>query len=278
MPRFALAFLLAAGCLLAAAGKQIKISQPVFRQFDGGPPLPANQPFYPGETAFVTFLMPGFSTTEKGALSLTWHLEVRDPAGLLLAEPEHGTVIETVVAEDKEWSPKPQVTFLIPAEAGSGTYKVIISAKDTMNRTTATQEGTFLVEGKAVEPSPTLTIRNFRFLRGEDEAKPLPVAAYRANDAVWARFEIVGYKLGEKNRVQVEYGLSVLRPSGTSMYSEPKAAAADEATFYPKRFVGGVLSLKLDSTIKPGEYTIVLEVRDVLGGQKEESRHTFRVE
>src|SRR5260370_40747939 len=99
MPRFAVAYLLAAGCLLAAAGKQIKINPPLFRQFDGGPPLPANQPFYPGETASVTFLMPGFSTTEKGALSLTWHLVVPDPAGILLAEPAECPLLETDVAE-----------------------------------------------------------------------------------------------------------------------------------------------------------------------------------
>lgn len=88
----------------------------------------------------------------------------------------------------------------------------------------------------------------------------------------------MGYKFGEKNRINVEYGLSVLRPSGTTMYTEPKAAVADEASFYPKRFVGGILSLKLDNTIKPGEYTIVLEVRDGISGEKEETKHPFRVE
>ena len=49
-------------------------------------------------------------------------------------------------------------------------------------------------------------------------------------------------------------------------------------SFYPKRYVAGILSLKLDPDIAKGEYTIVVTVRDQVGKQQYQSRHSFRVE
>ena len=94
---------------------------------------------------------------------------------------------------------------------------------------------------------------------------------------MWARFEITGYKLAEKNRLDVEYGVSVLRPSGEVLYSEPNAASEKDESFYPKRYVQGMLSLKLDPDIALGDYTIVLAVRDQIGGQQYETRHPFLI-
>jgi hypothetical protein len=42
--------------------------------------------------------------------------------------------------------------------------------------------------------------------------------------------------------------------------------------------VPGILSLTPKPDTKPGEYAIVLTVRDLLGNQIFESRHPFRVE
>jgi hypothetical protein len=41
--------------------------------------------------------------------------------------------------------------------------------------------------------------------------------------------------------------------------------------FYPPRFLPASFNLDLDPKVKPGEYVIRLEVRDLLG--KEEARH-----
>ena len=94
---------------------------------------------------------------------------------------------------------------------------------------------------------------------------------------MWARFEITGYKLAAKNRLHVEYGVSVLRPSGEVLYSEPNAASEKDESFYPKRYVLGILSLKLDPDIALGEYTIVVAARDQIGGQQYETRHPFLI-
>lgn len=136
----------------------------------------------------------------------------------------------------------------------------------------------FRATGRQVAPSDTLVVRNFRFLRSEDDSTPLPVAAYRPGEALWARFEIRGYKYGEGNRVHVEYGLEVLGPTGKSLYQEPQAALEQSSSFYPKRYLTGSLSLNLQANARPGDYTIVLRVRDRIGDQLSETRHPFKIE
>ena len=121
-------------------------------------------------------------------------------------------------------------------------------------------------------------VRNFRFLRSEDDVKPLPVAAYRPGDAVWARFDMTGYKLGAKNQVDIEYGLTVLREDGSVAYTEPQAANQKIETYYPQRYQPGELNLNLAKDQPLGKYTIVLAVRDNLGQQMYETRETFSVE
>ena len=127
-------------------------------------------------------------------------------------------------------------------------------------------------------PSDTLAVRNYRFLRGEDDEKPLPVAAYRPGDSVWGRFEMTGYKLGDKNQVDIEYGLTVLSEDGSVAYTEPQAAGQKIQTYYPQRYQPGVLNLNLAKDQPLGKYTIVLAVHDNLGRQMYETRETFSVE
>lgn len=140
------------------------------------------------------------------------------------------------------------------------------------------KHATFQVHGREVAPSDTLVVRDFRFLRSEDDTKPLQVAAYRPGDSLWARFIMTGYKLGDGNQFDIEYGLNVLRADGTVAYSEPHAAAQKDQPFYPQRYQPGVLNLNFPKDQKLGEYTIVLTVRDNLGGQNFEARQKFSVE
>jgi len=50
-------------------------------------------------------------------------------------------------------------------------------------------------------------------------------------DAVWARFDMTGYKLGDGNKLDIEYGLAVLRADGTQAYAEPQAATRSSSRF-----------------------------------------------
>jgi hypothetical protein len=134
------------------------------------------------------------------------------------------------------------------------------------------------VRGRDVPTSDTLVVRDFRFFRGEEDTKPVKIAAYRPGDSLWARFIMTGYKLGTGNQYDIEYGLVVLRADGTVAYSEPHAAAQKDQPFYPQRYQPGVLNLNFPKDQKLGEFTIVLTVRDNVGGQTCETRQQFSVE
>jgi hypothetical protein len=89
---------------------------------------------------------------------------------------------------------------------------------------------------------------------------------------------MTGYKLGAKNQVDIEYGLTVLREDGSVAYTEPQAANQKIETYYPQRYQPGELNLNLAKDQPLGKYTIVLAVRDNLGQQMYETRETFSVE
>ena len=52
---------------------------------------------------------------------------------------------------------------------------------------------------------------------------------------------MTGYKLGDKNQVNIDYGLKVLREDGSLAYEQPEAATQKIQTFYPQRYQPGEL-------------------------------------
>jgi hypothetical protein len=173
----------------------------------------------------------------------------------------------------------PIVRHSVPAPplGDPGTYRILVLVKDLLAGAETKAEIPFRLGGRQVAPSDTLVVRNFRFLRSEEDREPLPAAVYRPGDTLWARFEIRGYKYAD-NAIHVEYGLAVLGPTGKTLYTEPRAAVEQSASFYPKRYLTGSLSLNLQPNAKPADYTIVLSVRDEIGKQVSETRHPFRIE
>jgi hypothetical protein len=256
--------------------------RPLLSQAEDGAPVSSGFDFLPGETIHFSCQVEGYKKTEDKdeveSLLLTYQVEARDSHGVLLQPVQDGKEGGTVTSEDKNWMPKIRESIVIPPLAESGEYQILVKVKDEMAQAVVETKVAFTVKGPAVAPSDTLVVRNFRFLRAEEDAKALQVAAYRPGDPVWARFEMTGYQLGEANQVDIEYGLQVLRADGTVAYAQPQAAAAKDRTFYPQRYQPGVLSLNLAKDQKPGEYTIVLTVRDNVGMQSYETREKFSVE
>jgi hypothetical protein len=278
----AVAHLLAALMLSQAAppgpASKLAVSYIAVHQFDGGPALPASYTFVPGETVFFTFTVEGFKASETDQIKLSYVARAIDAQNVPLVPPFTGKLEAELAPEDKNWQPKARHDFLLPTYLTPGAYRLAVSVKDELAGTEAALELPLRVRGRAIEPATALTARNFRFLRTEEDGEGLAAAVYRPADTVWARFEITGYKLGEKNRFQVDYGLAVLSPSGKVLFSQPQAATEQEEPFYPRRWVPGLLSLTGRADTKPGEYTLVLTVRDLIGKQTSESRHPFRVE
>ncbi len=141
---------------------------------------------------------------------------MQDARGVPLQTPQDGKVLTTVSAEDKDWLPKIREMVAVPPLADSGEYELIVKVKDELAVATTESRARFLVKGRDVAPSDTLVVRNFRFLRGENDEKPLQLAAYSPGDMVWARFDMTGYKLADHNQFDIEYGLTVLNADGSA--------------------------------------------------------------
>jgi hypothetical protein len=275
---------LVSGCFAIAADKPLAIVHPVFARSEDGAPEASDEDFVSGETVHFSCQAEGYKKKDKPNdygkqdVSLKFQIEVRDKNGVLLKPVQEGKIETTVTEEDKDWKPKLRDTIVVPPLADTGEYIVLVKLSDELTKATEEKRAVFHIKGRDVAPSDTLTVRNYRFLRGEDDEKPLPVAAYRPGDSVWARFEMTGYKLGDKNQVDIEYGLTVLSEDGSVVYTEPQAANQKIQTYYPQRYQPGVLNLNLAKDQPLGKYTIVLAVRDNLSQQMYETRETFSVE
>jgi hypothetical protein len=268
--------------LLRAETAKLTIVQPAIHDYEDSPAVTSSFRFNPGDRVYLSFLIAGFQVTpgeEEKRIKLTYTIQAQDERGVPLETPSAGKVDTALAAEDKEWMPKIRHVFSVPPLADPGSYRIRISVKDELAGTEAHSEARFSVRGRVVEPSETLTIRNFRFLRTEEDAdRGLEPAAYRPGDPVYARFEITGYKLADKNRFSVEYGIEVLKPDGERIFAEPTAASEQQESFYPKRYIEGAVQLGFKPALPAGEYTVVIPVRDLTGSQTYEGRYVFRVE
>lgn len=264
----------------AADEKKLIIENLTLAQSEDGVGVPADAAFLPGEVVYFSCRVAGYGKTGEDTQSmlLTYGIQARDPKGVPILPAETGKIANELAPEDKQWRPKIRYSISLPPLADSGRYEVQVTVKDEIAKIEAQATIPFLVQGRDVAPSETLTVRNFRFLRSEEDKNPLQVPAYRPGDMLWARFDMTGYKLGEKNQFDIEYGLKVLRPNGETSYEQPHAAAEKNEGFYPQRYTPGILSLSMPKNLNKGEYTLVLSVRDNLGAQSFEERYKFTVE
>lgn len=264
-----------------SADKKLSIEHAVVAQSEDGAPVPPDFHFAPGEVVFFSCQVASYTKRPKedeNQIDLSYQIEARDPKGVPIIPVETGKVASNLTAEDKDWLPKIRHSVALPPLADSGQYRITVKVKDNFGNSEAEASVPFNLQSREVAPSGTLIVRNFRFLRTEEDRDPLQVAAYRPGDTVWARFDMTGYKIGDKNHFEVEYGLKVLRPTGEITYEQPHAAEEKNEGFYPQRYTPGVLSLNLPHDLKRGEYTIVLTVRDHIGHQTYETRQKFAVE
>jgi hypothetical protein len=261
----------------AQAAEPLAIVNAGIRQMEDGAPLPPGFTYTPGEILFYSFQVTGYQAADD-KVHLSYEINALDPKGVRIMEPIKGAVDATLAPQDKTWKPKVHPEIPLPALAGSGTYKIVARVTDDIGKTEASKEISFSVRGREVAPSDTLVIRNFHFFRTEEDPTPLANAVYRRGDAVWARFDITGYKFGEGNMVEVAYGIAVQNSEGKVLFSQDQAAVEQGGSFYPKRYVPGQMSLTTQSNMRPGDYFIVVKVEDRVGGQKYETKEKFSVE
>jgi len=270
--------MIASGVLAASP---IVVERTSVQQIEDGPIVTLDYEFRPGETVYFTFRLAKFETVEnddKQKLELAYRIEVADADGTPVVEPYAGKIVTEMLPEDRNWTPKGRWNFSLPDHAEDGKYKITLVAQDLIGKTETRSTAAFTVRNRRVERSDTLVARGFGFYRSEESVKALDPPAYHPKDLIWVKFELTGYKLGEKNAMDVQYGLTVLEPSGKVSFSQPEAAREKFQNFYPKRFVPAVFNLTLPENVTTGVYTLVLTIRDHVGNQDLELRREFTVE
>lgn len=267
----------ALACSLWAAAP-LAIVRPLVSDRDGGAAVPGSFVHGPGETMFFSFQVDGYTASAGNRVNLTYKLDAFDSHGVRIMEPVAAEIEETLAPEDKNWKPSVRQEIVIPPLADSGTYKIAVSVTDLVGKATAVKEISFEVHSRRVDPSDTLVIRNVRFFRAEDDREALAKPAYHRGDAVWARFDIIGYKFGEANSIDVSYDVAVLAPNGKVLYTQAQAGSDRSQSFYPKRYVPAIFSLATKPDTRPGEYTLLLTAHDGTGVQTAETRQSFTIE
>jgi hypothetical protein len=280
--RLATVVLAVAGSLAAQqttpSAKPFRVVRPSFHQLEDGPATTARPFFIPGETVFFRCEVQGYTLTKERAVSLSFELEPVDAQGIALTPPHRGKIDSTLSAQDKNWLPVVRHSFVVPPYALSGEYRVRILVKDENAGVETKTDAAFAVQGRGIQPSQGLSLQNFGFYRGENETEPLRVAAYRAGDTLWARFDVTGYQIGEQNAVHISYGISITNAQGRVLYRQDPPTVDQSTSFYPKRYVSCLLNLNIQPDTPPQEFALVITVTDHIGNQTQQSSHRFRVE
>jgi hypothetical protein len=263
---------------ILSAAPALQIVRPMISQMDGGAPDTAGFEHVAGETIWIQCRVAGFTKTENEQVHLKYSVQAFDPKGVPVDEIYENELKAEAGPQDKEWQPRIATSISVPPLAGPGEYKIVFKVEDVVAKANTELAVPFKVRGHNVEPSETLTVRNFRFFRDEEGTKPAEKPAYRPGDGVWAQFDIIGYKFGPKNKLDVSYVTSVIAPGGKVLWTQPEPAAEQSDSYYPKRYVPAAMGINLTKTIRPGEYTIAVKVTDKVGAQNYEASFPFTIE
>jgi hypothetical protein len=266
-------------------------AEPTLAILDAGPEssedapfIPSDYRFYPGDYLYFRFQVAGFAIqtdekTEVRKISLTYEVTPQDSNSVPLTAPVSGDIKDDLNPEDKNWTPKRRVSFLLPSFVASGNFHLHLIVKDLLGKTETSRDFPFRMGGVTIVPSPSVTVENFRFFRKEDDQESLDVPAYAPGDSIYSRFYMVGYQTNAPaNEYHLTYGLSVFGPDGKSFIEQPNAAELSTGSFYPAQFVPGNIALTTTRTSAKGGYVIVLTVRDLVANRTYQTKRSFTLE
>jgi hypothetical protein len=246
------------------APQKLAIVQTVLHdQREDAPAISASYRYVAGEVLYLSYRVSGY-TAKDDKVDLRWQMYMTDPDGLLLAPIETGAFKDEISVNDKDWLPRVDHAVPLPPQLYAGDYLIHLRVSDETAQAMVEQTVPFMVRGRAKEKLESVLIRGLRFYRGEDDPVPLDPPSYHPGDTLWARFEIAGYQVGEKNAFDVEYGLAVYRASGELLFEQPVAANEHDTPFYPKFWLMGGFNLSIGADLSPGDYTVKVQVRDKL--------------
>ena len=262
--------------------EELKIVEALFEDYDGwlGPRLAIEA----GGDVVLSFRVEGFrrlpvrtgSGFQEHHVHLGYHVELRDPLGVLV-EPEEDGEIDTILGpRDEEWRPKINWSATVPATAPDGEYRVEILLTDRLGERDIRHSLSFRVRGETIQPSDTLQIQRIEYARSE-QGPWFPRRTFSAADTIWTRYKVVGYRVSSENQVWVEQDLEVLDAADNVIVTQPNAAVVRDQSFYPPRFLPTIFQVELEDP-RPGEYRLRVNIRDRIGNQSSfhESKFSLR--
>jgi hypothetical protein len=210
---------------------------------------------------------------------LAYSVQAFDVRGVAVAEITKDNLNAEVAPQDKEWLPKVDANITLPSLLFSGQYKIIAKVEDLVAKTSTELTVPFTVRSHDdVQPSDSLAVSAFRFLRNEDDNHAAERAAYRPGDHLWAKFAIVGFHSGSGNKVDVSYVTSILGPDGKTLWSQPQPESEQEDSFYPIPYIQAEMGIEIQPKIKPGQYQLMVQAKDAIGNQSCEIKQAFTIE
>ncbi len=278
------ALLLAAALLGAVAARPQARDQPQLAIVDAvlhdrredAPAISAGYSYYGGELLYLSFRISGFRPNND-RVELRWQIIATDQDGLLLVPVINGEIKEELNVNDKDWRPRIRQTIPLPPQIPPGMARLKLVATDEHGKATAEKAVEFRIGGRPLPKPDTFTLLDLAFFDSDTAMTPMHEAVYRAGDALWARFQMAGFALGEKNLFDVAYGLEIRDSAAKTLYERRDAASDSAAPFYPRRVLNGGVTLNITAGVTPGEYTLVVKARDRVGGKDAELSARFRV-
>lgn len=241
---------------------QLAIVEAYFEDYDHR--LIRDQKSPAGETVYLSFKIAGIRQDENHAYKLVWFIDCTDPRNVPVTETASNKIEGTLSLQDEKWRPKVDWSMVVPSYAPSGEYHVAIRVRDEVAGKDVAQTLTFQVTGASVAPAEALEVRDFEFA-DTDGGKAKPTSSYTRGSTLWARFKIVGFQISPEKELGVEVDLSVRDSTGKVLFTKQNAAEEKHKMFYPPRFITETFNLDLEAKVKPGDYTIHLDVRDLIG-------------
>ncbi len=237
--------------------------------------IPADSRFLPGETIHVYFQIKGYRIGEEERVLLRYKLEALDPDGRRFYRTEGGDVDVELAPQDENWMPVVRYSPRIPHHAGGGTYMIRIEVRDQLGGSAVRTSLPVAVDGTRVKSADELLIRSFKFSK-TDGGDALAEPVFGPGDEIWATFFITGYETRDDNTFDVESDAWVVDAGGKKIFVFESRGEAG-SPYYPRLWLPARFRLSLDTTIPTGHYTVVLRLRDRVGGVDSTERYRFQV-
>lgn len=264
-------------CLTAAlSAQELAITGAAVSDRAAGTPVPQERTFLAGERVYVSFRIAGFRAAgDSSRIFLEYSIEAMDSLGNAFEQAFEGRMI---TATRRTETPPIRYGFELPRAPWPGEGKFRITVRDRIAETTAREEIGFQIGSDLPDKGGAFAVTALRIFSSEYSDQPVTDTAFRPGDSVWCRFVLSGYRMQVNHLYKVSYGVSLRDRSGRVIFSEPDAVSDTKESFYPRWYLPGLASVRLEPGIRPGVYKLSIAATDQIGNQNAAAETTIRVQ